>query len=399
MQNIHVAARRTTMSAGPEDRLRIQQTLKRLAARGPSPWPVLSVYVNTRPVGTAMTTYRQFLKKRLSEEIKAFKARSPEHESLTVDAARVQHYLDYDVKESTRGTAVFACYGDGDLFDAVQVPVEFPDQLVTVGPLATLYPLLRVSDCYRRAAVLLSDTHSARLFTIALGTIEIRREVKNPPMPRVKGAGELDSAHQQRHAEEHWKQHVRQAVHALEELANESQAAWILLGADQNIGPELEAALSPATREFLLGRFGWDIRIPEAELAESVQVAVEAREKEMRRLRAEELVRSAPHDGAILGVEQTVEALLAARVASLVLSEALPPEAPGWACRACRAFGAGPAAAACPVCGRAEAQSVSLREELGSQGLAQGAEVHFVESRAVPAFDAQGGVGAFARYP
>ena len=58
------------------DRMRIQGTLKRLAARPPSPWSVLSVYVNTRPVGAQMTTYRPFLKRRMAEELKALKARS-----------------------------------------------------------------------------------------------------------------------------------------------------------------------------------------------------------------------------------------------------------------------------------------------------------------------------------
>lgn len=384
-------APRAPTRAVPEDRLRIQNTLKRLAARGASLWPVLSVYVNTRPVGTAMTTYRPFLKKRLNEEMKAFKARSPEHESLSVDAARVQHYLDYDLKEFTRATAVFACYGDGDLFDAVQIPIDFPEALVTVGPLPTLYPLLRVADCYRRAAVVVSDAQSARLFTIALGTVEIRREVRNPVVPKV------DPAHQQRHADDHRKRHLKQVVHALEELANESQATWILLGGDGTVGAELEEALSPAAREHVLGHFHWDIRIPEAGLATAVHGAVEAREQELRRARAEELV----HGGkdTILGVEPTIEALRAARVARLVLSECLPATAEGWACRACRSFGSGPPPESCPACGRAEVQRVSLREELGAQALAQGADVHFVAARAVPAFDAQGGVGAFARYP
>jgi hypothetical protein len=379
--------------------LRIQHTLKRLAARGPSPWPVLSVYVNTRPVGTAMTTYRPFLKKRLAEELKAFKPRSPEHESLAVDAARVQHYLDYDLKEFSRATAVFACYGDGDLFDAVQIPTDFPDQLVTVGPLATLYPMLRVADCYRRAAVLVSDSQSARLFTIALGSIEIRREVRNPPLEHVKGMGVHDASRVQAHVDEHVQKHVRQAVKALEELVAESQATWILLGADATLGSELEAALSAAGRERLLGRFAWDLRIPEAELASAVDDAVEAREKEIRRGRAEELVHTAPHEGAIVGVAPVIEALALARVETLVLSESLGAELAGWACRACRALGEGAAPATCPVCGRSEVHAVSLREEMGSHALAQGADVHFVEARAVPAFDARGGVGAFTRYP
>lgn len=397
MRNSQVTPPRAPSGAEAEDRLRIRQTLKRLAARGPSPWPVLSVYVNTSPVGTAMTTYRPFLKKRVSEEIKALKPRSPEHESLTVDAARVQHYLDYDLNDNTRAVAIFACYGDGDLFDAVQIPIDFSRQTVTVGPLATIYPLMRMADCYRRGAVLLADAHSARLFTIALGSIEVRREVKNPPVQPDNSAP--DPARRQSHEAEHVRQHIRQAVHALDELVTETQAAWILLGGDPNLASEVAAALPAAAHDALLGRFPWDMKIPESGLAEAVHEVVEAREQEIRRVRAEELVRTAPHEGAILGIAPTLEALLAARVGELILSESLAPEMEGWACRACRTFGAGPAADRCPVCDRPEIQAVSLREELGSQGLAQGAEVHFVEEGAVPEFDARGGVGAFARYP
>ena len=121
--------RRASWQAEREDRMRILSTLKRLVARPPSPWPVLSVYVNTRPVGSAMTTYRPFLKKRMTEELKALKARSPEHESLAVDFARAQHYLDYDLRDVTRSVAVFASYADEDMFDAVQLPVEFAGSL------------------------------------------------------------------------------------------------------------------------------------------------------------------------------------------------------------------------------------------------------------------------------
>ena len=371
--------------------MRIQRTLKRLAARGPSPWPVLSVYVNTRPVGSAMTTYRPFLKKRLTEELKAFKPRSPEHESLAVDAARVQHYLDYDILEFTRATAVFACYGDNDLFDAVQLPIEFPESLATVGPLATLYPLLRAADCYRRAAVIVCDAQSARLFSIALGSIEVRREIRATQAPKGEETG--------RHAEDAVKKHARVAAHALEELANEVHASWILIGGDPFVASEIHGAIGAPAQERVLGRAAWDIRISEADLSAAVAQSVDEREKAIRKERAEELVKSAPHEGAILGVGPVVQALAQARVQTLLLSEAFPADTPGWACRACRAFEFGPFVPTCPVCGKAEVQAVALREEIGSQAVAQGADVHFVESRAVPGFDAAGGVGAFTRYP
>lgn len=378
--------------------MRILSTLKRLATRGPSPWPVLSVYVNTRPVGSQMTTYRPFLKKRTAEELKALKTRSPEHESLAVDVSRVQHYLDYDLRDTTKATAVFACYADDDVFDAVQVPVEFPDHLVTVGPLPTIYPLLRVADRYRKAAVLVANTNAARLFVIALGAIEVRREVRNPVLHKSKAAGEADSSTAQRHVENAWQKHAKQSLQALEELVRETGASWILIGGEEEIVPTIEAGLSQPTRERLLGRYHWDIRIPENELALEVNRLVEERESEVRRQRAGRVVEGVGDHTSALGFEPVIQSLREGKVSELVLSDAFRATETAWVCRSCRTFGQGERPKACPNCGRETVESVPLREELGAQALAQGGTVHFVEARAIPAFDARGGVGALLRY-
>ncbi|MEP7027198.1 MAG: hypothetical protein ABI960_01260 [Candidatus Eisenbacteria bacterium] len=354
--------------------------------------------MNTCPVGTAMTTYRPFLKKRLAEELKLWKPRSPEHESLTVDIGRVQHYLDYDLKEDTRATAVFACYGDGDLFDAVQVPVEFPEQRASVGPLPALYPLLRIADRNQCAAVLVSDTQFARLFVVELGAIGIRREVRSVPLHKSKQAGEGDPSHAHSRVEESWRRHARQAIQSLEELVRDAGASWILIGGDEVIVPELKSALSPALAERLLGHFAWDIRIPEVDLARAVDLEVRKLEAAHRVARAGELVASAPHEGALLGIGPVTDALLAGRVRELYLSDGLASAPTAWACRTCRSFGPGEPIAACPVCGRGELQAVPLREELSAQALAHGAEVRFIEAGSVPEFDARDGVGALTRY-
>lgn len=390
---------RTPSQGNQEDRLRILNTLKRLAARGPSPWPVLSVYVNTLPVGPQLTTYRAFFKKRMAEELKAFKPRSPEHESLAVDFSRVQHYLDYDIRDTTKATAVFACYADDDVFDAVQVPVEFPDHLVTVGSLPTLFPLLRVADRYRRAAVLVANTNTARLFVTTLGAIETRREVRNSVLHKPKNAGEFDPSNVQRHVENAWQKHARQAVQTLEELARETDASYILIGGDEPIVPVLVTQLSHPAREKLLGsHHHWDIRIPEGELAAEVDRLVDAREAVERKARAERVLAGTAEENAALGVQRTIEALRESRVSELVLSDAFPADSAGWACRSCRTFDSGEAPRPCPVCGRETIEVVPLREEMGAQAQAQGARVRFVEAKAVPEFEARGGVGALLRY-
>jgi rubrerythrin len=363
--------------ADQADRMRILGTVRRLAARPPTPWSVLSVYVNTRPVGAQMTTYRPFLKRRMVEELKALKAHSPEHESLSVDFARAQHYLDYDLREDTRAVAVFASYAGEDLFDAVQLPIEFPEQQVVVGAMPVLFPLLQVADRYRRVAVAVVDGPASRLFVLALGAIEIRREV------RLTGQGGPSL--------------MARTAKALEELAREAGASWIVMGGDAASRAELRRELSAEAVDLLIDAGAWDSRLSETEIAADVAPRIEEREREARVERARTLVASAIGPSAVLGVDRTLAALQKDQVRELVVSETFPPLVPAWTCRACRAFGGGSPPASCPVCGRETVEYVPLREELGIQAQARGAGVIFVPTGAVPGFDEGGGVGAFLR--
>lgn len=366
------------------DRMRILSTLKRLAALPPSPWPVLSVYVNTRPVGVQMTTYRPFLKKRLAEELKALKARSPEHESLAVDFARAQHYLDYDLRDDSQAAAIFASYAGEDLFDAIQLPVEFPEPQVVVGAMPVLFPLLRMADRYRRAAVAVANGPSTRLFVLALGAVEIRREVRAAAARDEAASGPGASL-------------AELSARALEELAREQGASWILVGGEPDAAAELRGALSPLAGSLLIDAGDWDPRLTEAELAADVTRRIDDREREERLERARALVAAATGGAAALGVDATLEALRQDRVQELLLSETFPALVPAWTCRACRGFGGGTPPAACPVCGRETVEFVALREELGAQAQARGAAVAFLAAGAVAAFDDGGGVGAFLR--
>ena len=365
--------------------MRIPSTLKRLAGRPPSPWPVLSVYVNTRPVGSAMTTYRPFLKQRFAEELAQLPARSPEHESLSVDFARVRHYLDYDLREDTQAAAVFASYAGGDLFDAVQLPVEFPEQEVVAGPMPILFPLLRVADRDWRAAVAVTDGQTTRLFVMAMGAVETRRELRAPALARPESSGHEPAGH------------PADAARAVEELARDSGASWIVLGGEASAAAEMRRSLAGEFSARVLDVAEWDPRAPEAELAADVTRRVAAREEAARTEEALRLVTAAPNSTAVLGVAPTIAALGEDRVGTIVIAESFPEDIPAWTCRSCRAFGAGAPPAVCPTCGREALAVVPLREELGSRAQARGAAVRFVTRDAVAAFEEGGGVGAFLR--
>lgn len=366
--------------------MHVHDTLRRLAARGPSPWPVLSVCVNTRPVGPQMMTYRPYLKKRAGEELGAFLAHSPERESLAVDFARAQHYLDYDLREETKSVAIFACYAGDDLFDTIQLPIEFPDHIVAVGAVPTLFPLLRIAGRASLAGVAVADEAVTRLFSIAMGAVNVRREV------RLSGETTARIAHATGSSGL-----AERSARALEEFARDAAVRWFAIGGEENAAAAIRHALAPDLAPHLLDTGEWDPRIGESELAAEVTAQIEARERQSCTERARELVASAAAGDALLGVDAVMTALREDRTASLYLGEDFPAGAPAWACRSCRGFGAGTRPSSCTSCGRDTVEQVALREELGARALAWGIPVHFVPTGAVPGFDDGGGVGAFPR--
>ncbi len=328
--------------------MRIANTLERLATRSPSPWPVLSVYVNTRPVGPQMTTYRPWLKKRMAEELDLYPPRSPERESLAVDFARVQHYLDYDLRPETRAAAVFSSYAGDDTFDAVQLPIEIPEALVAVGPRPVLGPLLVVGDREMNTIALVADERTVRLFVISLGAILTRREVRAP------ATGEADEPSRA-------ARFAASAAHALADLAAESGARHACLGGDPGVVAAIQALLPALWRGTVLACADWDPRIGEDALAADVAAHVERFCAAERIETARTLVAAATNGRAALGVDAVRAALREDGMSRLLL-------AGGFA-------------------------DAAAREELAALALARHAAVQFVPSGAVPAFDASG-VGA-----
>ena len=358
---------------GVDFRMRARQ----LAARGPSPWPVLSVYVNLlTPAGEA-ASYRPQLRKELAEALAALPERSPERESLLIDTTRVQHYLDYELTETVSAVALFANFAEADLFEAFPLPVRLAADAVRVGPLPWLDPLLGVFDHSQRAAALVVETDVARLYVLALGRIEIRREVRGP-RPVL----------------------ARLAVTALEDLARETGAAWLFASADTELSAEVEAALTPlATSRLLAPVVAWDPRPSEADVVSRVEALVATHEAKALVTLAERLAEPMHGGRTVRGLEDALAALRRGTVSELVLSAAFPDLAPGWSCLSCRAFGEGAPPITCPECGRASTHAVLLREELGHRALALGARVRLIARDASPAFDAAGGIGAVLRTP
>src|SRR6266496_6074002 len=94
----------------------LDERLKSLAALEPSPFPVISLYLDLRPNQHGRDDYEAFARKVLPERLKSLPQQSVERESFERDVARIQTYLRTKVSRAANGLALFACAGT-ELFE------------------------------------------------------------------------------------------------------------------------------------------------------------------------------------------------------------------------------------------------------------------------------------------
>src|SRR3989441_247871 len=222
--------------------------LDRLAAVEPTDQPFLSLYVDTRPDNTGRHHWGPIVRKELGERARAFGERTPARAAYDADAARMLQWLE-SAPPSAQALAAFACEAAG-VFEGVELdaPVERTELVVGHGP--HLYPLARLLDQWRRYAVVVTDTHLARIFVVALGAIHARARVENAKQSR-SAAGGWSQARYQRHVEKFHRDHVKELIDTLERVVREEAIERVLLVADAT---RLEGADGPATADALVAK-------------------------------------------------------------------------------------------------------------------------------------------------
>jgi peptide chain release factor subunit 1 len=227
-----------------------------------------------------------------------------------------------------------------------------------------------VLDRYRRYAVAVTDTNLARIFVVALGTIEPRGEVSSPKLGRTDVGG-WSQARYQRHVDHHRVEHTRDVVAALERIVREERVDHVALAGGESamslLRSELSKTLAPLVAE--LPRVTVDA--PEHEiLRETLEVMSQqdARDDAERVARMYDAYRAGGL--AMVGVAAVRLALENGQVHELLLA-ASPDRLEG-------------------------ADGAAIADELVAKARQTDARVTFIKDAAL--LDEAGGVGAFLRY-
>jgi peptide chain release factor subunit 1 len=358
----------TTTTATPS----LAQTLDRLARMEPSPFPVISLYLNAQPDNRGKDNYDAFLRKELRGRIDDFEPRSAERESYEKDVAVIETWLSSEVRPSANGIAVFACSA-ADFFEALQLDAPIESHRLTVGDRPHLAPLARIVDRYPRHAVLVADGNTAHIFVFGRGRTIGREDVSNPKVSRTD-AGGWSQMRYQRHVENLQLQHAKEVVEELRKIVAEERAEYVFLAGDEVIVPVLTEELPKELERKVAGVLRLDIRTPEDGVMKAAADALAERVAKEETDRIEQLRGEWRAGGlAVAGAKPVLKALENGQVDEVTV--ALP------------AAGAG---------GNGSDRGPSLTDEIVQRALATSASVRFVEDAELLAD--MDGVAARLRY-
>jgi peptide subunit release factor 1 (eRF1) len=296
---------------------------QRLLDFEPTTLPVISLYLNTQPDEHGRDRFEGFVQRQFAARARTFAAGSPEAESFARDTARVQEYVEKELKPSANGLAIFACAGADDFFEAVQLAAPVDEHRLYVYNQPHLYHLARLDDEYPRYAALITDANSARIFVFGLGEKLSDAKVKGKKMQRVKVGG-WSQARYQRRVENAHKDHAKEAIDALERIVREERIRNVVLGCDPAMVPVIEQQLSKQLSEKVVEILRLDTKAPDHEIFETTLDAIREQDAATDAEKAQRLFEHYRAGGlAIAGPRETLEALANGQVDELLISASL----------------------------------------------------------------------------
>src|SRR3954466_10559244 len=300
----------------------LQEHFDRLVAFPPTTFPVLSLYLNAEPDQHGKDDVDRFLRGELTARGRTFEPHSADRESYDRDIERIQSWVRDNLRPSANGVAIFACSGQDDFFEAVQLEAPVKEHRLYVYNQPQLYELARITDAYPRYAAVVLDSQLARIFVFALGGTVGEAKVEGDP---VKGhqAGGWSQARFQRHVGNQRQQHVKDTVAALDRIVREEEIGHIVVAGDEVIVPVFHEELPKHLQEKLVEDvLRLDIRTPEQEVLKATLDAISSDDRREDADQARRAIEGYRAGGlGVAGLGPTFSALIRGQVSDLLVSE------------------------------------------------------------------------------
>ena len=372
----------------------LSQRLQFLAAAEPSPFPVVSLYLNLAAGQNGRENYDAFVRKSFADRVKGLPAESPERESFEQDHELIRRYLDNEISRQSQALAIFACAGAG-LFEALQLDAAIDQHWLFVGSVPHLYPLARVIDTHPRYAAVLLDTNRAQIFVFGLGATERTEQVVNPKTRRTSKGG-WSQARYQRRADNFHLHHIKEVIDTLERLVREDDLQHVVVAGEEVALSILRDQLPKPLAARLVDMTTWDRTAGEAEILAASLEALREKDAETDAEKVDELLGAWRSGGlGVAGPESTMSALQLGQVDELIIAATPDTLKPMQKLPDDAAPGTVAAETSAPH-GAADESRLKLSDELVTRAQQTGARIRFIEDASLLA--GIGGVGALLRF-
>jgi peptide chain release factor subunit 1 len=382
--------------------MNLTDQLDRLAAWEASPYPVVSLYLNTQPNQHGRDQHHAFVRKELKARGGTYSSGSAERESLDRDLDRIGKFLDSELQPSANGVAIFACSA-GELFEAIQLPAPIDQHALYIADRPHLYPLARLESQHPRYAALLADTNTARIMVFAAGGLEDERSINGVKTRRTTQGG-WSQARYQRHVENFHLQHVKEVIDALDEIVRRDDIQHVLLSCDEVALPLFREQMPKHLADKIVDTVKLDTQAPVGEVLNVTRDAMQTLNARTDDEKVDAAIGAYRAGGlGVVGVEDTLDALIKGQVDELLISASLRemqnlPDPAEIAAMADDAALADPPVEPMTAGEAAEAdiQVVRLADELIAKAKQTAAKITFIENS--DALAAYGGVAALLRF-
>ncbi len=349
--------------------------------------PVLSVYLSTEP----SSGNSDVCKLRLRNMLKTI--------NLPEDVSAIERYINLEYNWAGRGVAIFSST-PRNFFRVYSLALPVRDAY-HVGDRPSIQPLVDLFDNYGGYGVALVDKQGARLFYFHIGELREQETVEGDSVKHTKAGGASSLAGrrggvagQKNTVEEIIERNMREAAEMAVRFFEEKHVRRIVLGGtDDNIAL-FRAMLPKAWQSLIIGSFAAANNASHNEILQrTLQIGLEAEKLKEDGLVNTLVTRAAKKEGAVVGLEETLQAINAKRVQSLMLAEDF--RSAGYRCDACGWLTSKPQKT-CSECQGQIFKYPDVIELAISEVMHTGGEVEITHAH--KEFNNVGSIGAMLRY-
>ncbi len=347
---------------------------------------VLSVYLNTEPSQGNADAYKLRLRHML------------EQVNLPKDKEAIETYINTKYDWAGKSVAIFSC-AKQNVFRSYPLSIPIRNA-VHAGDRPGVRPLAHLLDNFGGYAVILVDKQGARYFYFHLGKLEEQDGYLGEAVKRMKSGGASSAGGrrggvtQARHGEEVVERNMREAAETAVDFFEEFHVRRILIGATDENAASFLSLLPKAWRSLVVGTFAIQMTASAEEVRnKAMEIGLQSEKKQEQQLVQQLLTRAAKDEGAVVGLENTLDAVNHHRVQILVMADGY--QQTGYQCTACQAL-TSQSSMICPSCGGALQTIPDIIEIAVNSVMLHGGEIEVMLDH--EGLASAGNIGAELRY-